>query len=150
MAGPKTHDDRPKVVEQLPELADAAAILGLDDIHEQWVDVPEWNVRARVVALTGAERDDLELAMVERRGKSREINLRNLRARIVAASVRKPDDRDRTVFSASQVDALGRKSAAALQRLFAVARELSGLSDDDVEELTDEMGKDQSSASGTA
>jgi len=39
------------------------------------------------------------------------------------------------VLFRSDVKALGEKSAAALERVFDVARKLSGLSEDDVEEL---------------
>jgi hypothetical protein len=156
MNSTKTHDD--KVTEPvinapvlLADLDDPAAILAMDDITEEWVDVPEWGVRARVVSLAGFERDAFELALIEsKKGKSREVNLENLRAKLVAQSVRKPSDRAVRVFADAQVVALGRKNAAALQRIFKVAQRLSGLADDEVEELTAELGEGQSVVSGSA
>ena len=128
---------------QLPDLADAAAILALDDLPEEWVDVPEWNGRVRVVGLTGTERDRWEeLRMVDKRdakGKvKRQMDLTNFRASLVAMSVRMPDDRAKCLFE-GQVPALGKKSAAALERVFDVARRLSRLTDEDIDELSDEL-----------
>ena len=100
--------------------SDAASVLDLSDLVDETVDVPEWGVRLRVRSLTGSERDAFEASLLENRGKSREVNLRNMRAKLVAASVRKTDDS--RVFSDGQVEALGRKNAAALQRVFRVAQ----------------------------
>ena len=48
-----------------------------------------------------------------------------------------------------QVEALGRKNAAALQRVFRVAQRLSGLAEDEVDELTAALGEDPSVGSGS-
>jgi hypothetical protein len=133
--------------ETLPLLEDAAAVLDLADLQDELVDVPEWSVRLRVRSLTGTERDAFEASLLETRGRSREVNLRNMRAKLVAQSVRKVDDS--RVFSDAQVEALGRKNAAALQRVFRVAQRLSGLAEDEVEELTRELGEDPSVGSGS-
>ena len=131
----------------LPLLEDAASILDLPDLASEEVEVPEWGFRLRVRSLTGTERDAFEASLLQTRGKDREINLRNMRAKLVAQSVRKADDS--RVFSDAQVEALGRKNAAALQRVFRVAQRLSGLAEDEVEELTRELGEDPSVGSGS-
>ena len=131
----------------LPLLEDAASILDLPDLTSEEVEVPEWGFRLRVRSLTGTERDAFEASLLQTRGKDREINLRNMRAKLVAQSVRKADDS--RVFSDAQVEALGRKNAAALQRVFRVAQRLSGLAEDEVEELTRELGEDPSVGSGS-
>ena len=131
----------------LPLLEDAASVLSLPDLQDELVDVPEWGYRLRVQSLTGTERDAFEISLLEARGKSREVNLRNMRAKLVAASVRKTDDS--RVFNDSQVEALGRKNAAALQRVFRVAQRLSGLAEDEVDELTAALGEDPSVGSGS-
>lgn len=131
----------------LPLLEDAASILDLPDLTSEEVEVPEWGYRLRVRSLTGTERDAFEASLLQTRGKDREINLRNMRAKLVAQSVRKADDS--RVFSDAQVEALGRKNAAALQRVFRVAQRLSGLGEDEVEELTRELGEDPSVGSGS-
>ena len=138
---------RAAAVAELPLLEDAASVLDLPDLQDELVDVPEWGFRLRVRSLTGTERDAFEISLLENRGKSREVNLRNMRAKLVAASVRKTDDS--RVFSDGQVEALGRKNAAALQRVFRVAQKLSGLAEDEVEELTRELGEDPSAGSGS-
>jgi hypothetical protein len=131
----------------LPLLEDAASILDLPDLADELVDVPEWGYRLRVRSLTGTERDAFEASLLQTRGRDREINLRDMRAKLVAQSVRKSDDS--RVFSDAQVEALGRKNAAALQRVFRVAQKLSGLAEDEVEELTRELGEDPSVGSGS-
>ena len=131
----------------LPLLEDAASILDLPDLTSEEVEVPEWGFRLRVRSLTGTERDAFEASLLQTRGKDREINLRNMRAKLVAQSVRKADDS--RVFSDAQVEALGRKNAAALQRVFRAAQKLSGLAEDEVEELTRELGEDPSVGSGS-
>lgn len=95
----------------------------------------------------GDQRDAFEVSLLESRGKSREVNLRDMRAKLVAASVRKADDS--RVFTDGQVVALGRKNAAALQRVFRVAQRLSGLAEDEVDELISELGEDPSVGSGS-
>jgi hypothetical protein len=132
---------------ELPLLEDAASVLDLPDLADELVDVPEWGYRLRVRSLTGTERDAFEVSLLENRGKSREVNLRDMRAKLVAASVRKADDS--RVFTDGQVAALGRKNASALQRVFRVAQRLSGLAEDEVDELTVALGNDPSVGSGS-
>jgi hypothetical protein len=132
---------------ELPLLEDAAAVLDLSDLTDELVDVPEWGYRLRVRSLTGTERDAFEVSLLESRGKSREVNLRDMRAKLVAASVRKSDDS--RVFTDGQVVAFGRKNAAALQRVFRVAQRLSGLAEDEVDELVTRLGEDPSVGSGS-
>ncbi len=117
------------------------------------VDVPEWNGRVRVVGLTGTERDRWEeLRMVDKRdakGKvTRQMDLTNFRASLVAMSVRSPTDRAARVFGEDQVVKLGNQPAAALERVFDVARRLSRLTDEDIDELSDELKDDPSGEPG--
>lgn len=108
-------------------------IIGIDDQQREEVYVPEWNAWFLVQSLTGAERDAFEASIVEGRGRKRDVNIRNLRAKLIVRSVVTPDGG--RVFSDADVEALGAKNAAALDRLFSVAQRLSGLSDNDVEDL---------------
>lgn len=109
-------------------------ILQADDLQAEDVAVPEWGGTVRVRGLTGAERDAFEAAIVEQRGRRTELNLQNVRARLVALSV--IDENGERVFSDGDVRELGRKSGTALQRVFEVAQRLAGLSQRDVEELS--------------
>ena len=111
-----------------------SAILAANDLKTQDVDVPEWGGTVRVRAFTGRERDAFEASMVRGDGKDRKVDLTNMRARLVALSV--VDEAGQRVFSDEEVDLLGAKSGSALDRVFAVAQELNGLSGADVEALT--------------
>lgn len=110
-------------------------ILQAQDIKTESVDVPEWGGNVYVKGMTGAERDAFEGSIVETRGKNTHVNVRNLRAKLVAQSV--CDENGEPLFTPKDVDALGKKSAAALQRVFDVASRLSGISSKDVEELAE-------------
>ncbi|MGE5585722.1 MAG: hypothetical protein ACM309_09390 [Bacillota bacterium] len=109
------------------------AILQAQDLPTEDVEVREWGGTVRVRALTGAERDAFEQGVVETRGKSTRMNLRNIRAKLVALTV--VDEDGKRVFTDEDAELLGRKSAAALNRVFEVAQRLSGLRPEDVEEL---------------
>jgi len=109
------------------------AILGAQDMTTQDVEVPEWAGTVRVKALTGSERDAFESEIVQRNGKNITQNLKNIRARLVVMAV--VDEQGNRLFGFRDIEALGEKSAKALDRVFAVAQELSGLRDEDVDEL---------------
>ena len=111
-----------------------SAILAANDLKSQDIDVPEWGGAVRVRAFTGRERDAFEASMVRGDGKDRKVDLTNMRARLVALSV--VDEAGQRVFTDDEVDLLGAKSGAALDRVFAAAQELNGLSGADVEALT--------------
>ena len=109
------------------------AILQAQDLPTEDVEVPEWGGTCRVRALTGAERDAFEQSIVETRGKNTRLNLRNIRAKLVALCC--VDENGNRLFKDEDAELLGRKSAAALNRVFEVAQRLSGLRPEDVEEL---------------
>lgn len=123
------------------------AILAADDREYEVVPCPEWGGEVRLRSLTGAERDAYEQSLVQTRGKSREMNLRNARAKLVALCA--VDENGNRLFSDQDVAALGRKNAKPLDRLFDVARRLSGLSEGDVDRLTEDFDDAQSDASTT-
>lgn len=98
------------------------------------VPVPEWNGTVRVKALTAKERDAFEAGLVTGKGRNRKVSLDNIRAQLVVASV--VDDDGKLMFKRSDAEWLGDKSAAAINRIYDVAGRLSGVSDDDLEELS--------------
>lgn len=117
-------------------------ILGVADLGHEDVDVPEWGGVVRVGMLTGMERDAFEQEIVVRQGKKTHLNLNNIRARLVALCV--VDGDGQRVFSETDVKALGRKSAVALNRVFEVAQRLNGLTEQDMEELAGNSANGQS------
>lgn len=114
-------------------------ILGASDLRSEEVEVPEWNGVVTVRTLTGTERDQLEASIIEMSGKK---DLKDLRAKLVALSV--VDEEGCRVFSFEDTQALGAKSARALDRVFSVAQRLSGFSQRDVEEMSKNSSPDQS------
>lgn len=123
-------------------------ILDAADLPRELVEVEEWGGAVYVRALSGTERDAFEASIITQRGKRVEPNLQNLRAKLVALAV--VDEDGERLFSDGDVQALGRKSAAALDRVFGVAQRLSGLSPGDVEDLAKNSASDPSGGSGSA
>ena len=109
------------------------AILEAQDLQHEEVYIPEWGGSVRVRTLTGAERDAFEQSIVDQRGKDTRMNLRNIRAKLVALTV--VDGVGKRLFCDADAKLLGQKSASALDKIFDVAQRLSGLRDEDVEEL---------------
>jgi len=121
-------------------------ILAVEDLEVEDLEVPEWKGTVRVRALTGAERDDYEASMHQQRGKNNYVrNLANVRAKLVVRCV--VDEDGKRIFTDQDANALGKKSAAALDRIFEVAARLSRLSEEDVEELAGKSESDQSESS---
>lgn len=124
------------------------AILSANDLVTEDVEVPEWGGTVRVRAISGTERDTFEQTIVTRRGKNVQTNLANIRAKMVALCV--VDEAGQRLFNDSDVAALGKKSAAALDRVFTVAQRLAGLTDEDVDELAENLESGQNAASTSA
>jgi hypothetical protein len=113
-------------------------ILKADDLIREEVDVPEWGGAVTVRGLTGRERDEFEASIMERRGKRLVPNVANVRAKLVARCC--IDDDGKRLFSDGDAEDLGGKSAAAMERIYGVAARLSGMTDEDIEELVDNFG----------
>ena len=115
-------------------------ILQAEDIKTELVPVPEWGGDVYVKGMNGAERDKFEGSLVILRGKDKQMNMTNIRAKLASMTI--CDDKGKRLFNENDVQALSQKSAAALQRVFVVAQKLSGISDDDIEELAEELKTD--------
>jgi len=122
-------------------------ILAAQDIVREAVPVPEWGGEVLMRGLSGIERDAFEASVVHMNGRQPRYTLNNLRAKLVALSV--VDEAGERLFSDADVTALGRKSAAALERVFQVAQRLSGLSAQDIEVLSKNFESEPNGASGS-
>jgi len=114
-------------------------ILEADDTRYETVACPEWGGDVRLRSISGAKRDAYESSLMEERGGSRKMNLRNARAKLIILTA--VDEDGRPLFTADDLRALGAKNAAPLDRLFDAARKLAGMSDDDVEKMTENFGE---------
>jgi len=123
-------------------------IMAMPELTVEIVEVPEWGGAVRVKALSGAERDRYEASLTQLKGKKLEFRLANVRARLAAMTI--VDEAGKPIFDAADVAELGRKSAKALDRIFTVAMRLSGLRDEDIDELTENFPEGQSGDSTSA
>lgn len=113
-------------------------ILKADDVTTEEVAVPEWGGSVLVRGLTGRHRDAFEASLVERRGKRNVPNVDNIRAKLVAKCC--VDEAGERLFTDFDANVLGDRSGAALDRVYEVAARLSGIGDEDLDELTEDFG----------
>lgn len=97
------------------------------------LEVPEWGETVWVRTVTAEERDAFEAASVKGKGKNREANLHNIRARMAALTL--CDEAGQPLFTPADAAFLGTQSAKVLGCIYDVATRLNGWSDEDVEEL---------------
>lgn len=107
-------------------------ILAADDLPTKDVPVPQWGGDVRVRSLTGTERDQFECDMIAAR-RDGQISPGNIRARYAAMCIVGEDGQN--VFTMADIEALGRKSAAALDKVYQEILSFNALSEDDVDEL---------------
>jgi len=119
------------------------AILAAEDKKFEDVDVPEWGGSVRVRMMSASERDQWEN---ETYGTGK-VNTVDFRARFVALCA--IDEAGNLLFTPDDVDALGAKSAAAVQRVFNAAQKLNALSAKDIQDLEKNSDAAQSGASSS-
>lgn len=124
------------------KLLTAHDIEAVDDKVIEPVEVPEWGGAVGIRGLTADERDEWEESCHRevRDGKGqvkrREFIAKGVRAKLIARCAVDADGNQ--LFGrndAKAIKLLGRKSAAAVNRLWDVAARLSGVTEADVEEL---------------
>ena len=108
-------------------------ILNADDLQIETVEVPEWSGSVCVRTLSGAERDSFEESLFTGIGKDRQTKMANVRARLCGLVI--CDEKGNRLFTAADIERLGKKSCRPLDRIYEVAQRLSGISDTDVEEM---------------
>lgn len=115
----------------------AAEILDRVDLPYEDVDVPEWGGRVRIRGLSGLEADEYSAEIAK--------ETKRMRERLLVRCLVGQDGRP--LFTEGQVDALGAKSWAALDRLAKVAIRLTGLDRGSLEEAKGESEPGPSSDS---
>lgn len=122
-------------------------ILTADDRTYDEVEIPEWGGSVRISSITAGQRDSYEQSMIEERGKDRKMNLRNARAKLIVLCA--VDEKGQSLFAADDVNRLSRKNAKPVDRLFDACKTIAGLSDEDVDKLTEDFGATQDDDSAT-
>lgn len=105
-------------------------ILSADDLKTLIVDVPEWGGEVTIRTMSGFARDRFEAQLI---GANNGTNLRNVRAKLVAASI--IDENGDLMFDESDIKKLGQRSSVALDRVFSAAQSLNKITDQEVDEL---------------
>ena len=131
-------DNTAEELDIAPKILGRDDILGADDLPRELVEVPEWDGSVWVQAMTGTERDAFEESIldIKKTGKGQFTTSRiltNIRAKLCARCI--VDEEGARVFSDADMEALGTKSAKALDRVFPVAQHLNGLDAGDIDEL---------------
>jgi hypothetical protein len=109
------------------------AILAAATLPTESVELKSLDGSVLVRGLSAFDRDAFEKSMFVTKGKTREFNMANVRARLVALCA--VDDNGGRLFADEDVVALGQVRADVVDKLFTVAQRLSGLRDEDVAEL---------------
>jgi hypothetical protein len=108
-------------------------------------EVPEWSGSILLRELSGRERDHFEASMIERRGNSVKQNLENLRARLISLCI--VNEQGELLFNKADLNRLGNMPAAGLDRVFDKCQKMNGLTQEDVEELSEGFSDDPSEGS---
>ncbi len=119
------------------------AILGYEDLVIEEVDVPEWNGKIYVRRMSGHERDAYESV---NHLLHESMRYTDFRARLLVSSLCNAEGK--LIFTDIDIQALSKKSAKPLDRLFDVATRLSGITDKNVEEMAKNSGGGQNGNSG--
>lgn len=123
-------------------------ILGMDDISTEEVTIPEWKGRTVLICgLTAAAKNAYQSSLVEINGKSRKMKLENSTAKLLQKCL--VDEKRQPLFSETEILRLGTKSAAVLERLAEVASRLSGMDEEENEQLLKNSEAAQSDVSPT-
>lgn len=102
-------------------------ILNAKDIKTVELDVPEWGGTVLIGMMSGAGRDKFENDMMTDKGRV------NIRAKLAALTL--VDAEGNHLFKYEEAAELGKKSAAALSRVFDEACKLNRITGEDVADL---------------
>jgi len=123
-------------------------IFNIKDIEIREVYVPEWNGTVYIRTMSGVDRDRFDESLQSATRKDGTVDIRTLRARLLALCI--CDASGSPLFSLADVEKLNQKSSKALMRLFAVAQDLNGLTEEAIQELLGNSEGDRSAASGSS
>lgn len=115
-------------------ILDRNSILSQTGRTIEFVEVPEWGGGVHVRSLSAYERDRFEASLQASKGNDSKLNLSNFRSKLVVLAA--SDAEGNAVFADTDIGALGKTNAGALQRVFEVAQKLAGMTKADVDELT--------------
>jgi len=98
-------------------------ILNADDLPRELVTVAEWGGDVYVRVMSGSERDCYELRMGDLADEKKRGKVKDLRATLACLTI--CDDKGKRLFTEAEIEALGKKSASALDKVVDVATKLN-------------------------
>lgn len=105
-------------------------VINADDKKPIELFIPEWNGYVKIKHMSGAERDKWEAGNKRKDGS---FDYQNFRARLAVLTLLDADNQP--MFTASEVNELGKKSGVALDRIFTVILETNKITEKDVEDM---------------
>ena len=100
---------------------------------EREVEIPSLGDTIRVRGMSSAERDAYEESMISVRGKRAEVKMALARARLLVVCLLNPDGSQ--MFLPGDVKLIGDLPAALVEPAYEAAQELSGMTEEDIEDL---------------
>lgn len=105
-------------------------ILAAPDIKSEAVFIPAWDVTVEVRGMTGQQRGAFLQEVMLKNGQ---MDFQKMYPLLLVLTVFDPENGE-PVFKMGDIDAVGGKSAAALEQVCQVAQRLSGINPEDVAE----------------
>lgn len=120
------------------------AILAATDLKPTRVEVPEWGGFLYVRHLTGTERGALEAEAIA----DKKNHIVTLRSRMAARCI--CDEAGNRLFNDSDIEAMGKKSQVALDRVLEAINQTNALGDEGVSAAGESSTGDPSAGSGSS
>ncbi len=134
----------------MTELLTRDQIIQAEDLPSETVAVPEWGGSVIVRGLTGSERGRFQNSILSQNGKAPgvgNVDMKEAEMRLVAYCV--VDEEGKRLFGEKDIQNLGKKSGLALNRITTVAMRLSGFTESDLQDLTENFEITQSGDTGS-
>ena len=116
-------------------MLDKQQIRDADDVTQEQVLVPEWKGEVAVWSFTQKQRDEWEQRCVRQGAGTAQQNIRGLKLELVMLVVHTAEGE--LMFGAEDREWLGEKNAAAIDRIYQVAKRVCRLSNEDIEDLAE-------------
>lgn len=103
-------------------------ILAAPDLKTKTVEVPEWGGTVKVSQVTAADRCELQGMLLDDTGKPKSAAEINRMMTIGLCAMACVDENGNKLFTQADIEAFGKKSSNAIDKIFAAADELNGIS----------------------
>jgi hypothetical protein len=111
-------------------------IIDAQDIKTMDVEVPEWGGTVTVKAMSVGDRDAFTVWVSDREGR---VSAQDFMAKMVAMCL--IDEKGNRMFSDDELPLISAKSIPAIERIFKVVQDLSGMRKADLEEAKNSLKK---------